>query len=116
MLKLNLDNLFSLRGVNKKMAFLYKNGFSKTIAHQLSNNKFKRITLANIEKLCLTFDCTPNDIFTYIPDEKTPKKENLALNKLIHQPIPSIHDALENLSIEEAKEIMQKIPSLKNQK
>lgn len=37
---------------------------------RLKNNETDKIRFENIEKLCNILDCTPNDLFEIIPDDK----------------------------------------------
>ena len=36
---------------------------------KIYNNQTKGIDFATLDKLCFALDCTPNDLFRYIPDE-----------------------------------------------
>ena len=36
--------------------------------HKLYNDKTKGVEFSTLDKLCYALDCTPNDLFKYIPD------------------------------------------------
>ena len=38
--------------------------------NNLVTNKTKSIKYEHIEKMCEVLDCTPNDLFTIVPDKK----------------------------------------------
>jgi hypothetical protein len=84
MLKYNLRRLFLLKGVNKPIGYLIGAGFTRSVASRLANGKVTAISDRVIEKLCLTFKCTPNDLMEWTPNipEETYKHQPLA--KLIN--------------------------------
>lgn len=40
------------------------------------NDTFKMISKEHLDKMCNFFNCTPNDLIEYIPDNKNSQKEN----------------------------------------
>ena len=59
---INIETLLSQR--NKSMYWLAQTtGISYPTIHKLVNGKTNSLTFENIEKICKTLDCTPNDIF-----------------------------------------------------
>jgi len=43
-------------------------GVSYNTIHKLYNDKTKGVDFSTLGKLCYALDCTPNDLFKYIPD------------------------------------------------
>jgi DNA-binding Xre family transcriptional regulator len=87
MLKYNIKNLLTERGVRFPQAYLIQIGFTSQTASRIVNNKFKYLTLQQIETICTKLKCTPNDLFQWIPDANT-KTENHSLAVLQHTPLP----------------------------
>ena len=59
-----------------------------------------------MEKLCRAFNCTPNDIYNFIPNTEADKHETIALNKITH-PENAYADTsfLYNLPLEKLNEL-----------
>jgi len=45
-------------------------GISRKTIYNIYNDKTKGIEFDTLDKLCFALDCTPNDLFRYIPDDK----------------------------------------------
>lgn len=45
-------------------------GISRKTIYNIYNDKTKGIEFDTLDKLCYALECTPNDLFRYIPDEK----------------------------------------------
>lgn len=43
-------------------------GISRKTLYNIYNDKTKGIEFDTLNKLCFALDCTPNDLFRYIPD------------------------------------------------
>jgi DNA-binding Xre family transcriptional regulator len=84
MLHYNLNNLFKARNIKEPNRFLVKHGISSNIAHRLVAGQTDKISLKILEKLCRALNCTPNDIYRFVPNNDTDKSERLALNKIAH--------------------------------
>ena len=63
MLTYNFTRLFKARGIDKPFSYLVKAGYSPNFATGVVNNQVLRLNLTDIEKLCVLFQCTPNDLF-----------------------------------------------------
>jgi hypothetical protein len=46
-----------------------RTGLTTSTISNLYNDKVKRLDFDTLEKLCKLFNCQPNDLFEYIPDE-----------------------------------------------
>ena len=52
-----------------------KTGLTTSTISNLYNDKIKRLDFDTLEKLCKLFNCQPNDLFEYIPDNETTTHE-----------------------------------------
>lgn len=69
MLNLNLLRIFRARSIDQPYKFLVSNGFVPFTAHKYKNGKVEHIRLDHIEKLCILLNCTPNDLFEWVPND-----------------------------------------------
>lgn len=69
MLKLNVLEILENKGKSKYWLFQQLD-MTYTNFNNIITNKTKSIKYANIEKFCELLECTPNDLFTYVPDKK----------------------------------------------
>ena len=114
MLKLDIDRLFTVKSIQKKGVFLKKNGFTKGQAYQLANRNTKSITIKSLEKLCRIFNCTPSDLFTYVPDKQNPLPSEHSLNSLIRPETQDINAMFKDLPPDKITHILSEIEKLKN--
>ena len=83
MLKYNITNILGQKGITSPVAYFIKAGFKHGTAGRLSRDKFKNISNGTLEKLCLLFKCTPNDLLEWSPDKNNPADEQQPLMGLI---------------------------------
>ena len=115
MLNYNLQRLFSDRNISNPVSYLTNNGFKRYIAYRIANNLFTSLTLPQIEKLCIIFNCTPIDLLDWKPDENTPQSVDLSLKKLIKQPVDiDLINLSREIPYEKLPEFARKIGELKN--
>ena len=107
---LNIAYICTVKNIDRPFTFLRKNGFTHNIATQLINNKIKAINLAHIEKLCLIFNCTPNDLFDYKPTQPVEQLKNNPLTSIIknQQPV-NFNELVRSLPLDKLKEIEEEI-------
>ena len=70
--KLMIKNRFSIVLGEKRMDkrdIVKITGLNRHTVANLFSNQTKGIDFATLDKLCFALDCTPNDLFRYIPDE-----------------------------------------------
>jgi putative transcriptional regulator len=68
MVRLCVLDILAQRGLSKY--WLYSRmGLSYQNFNKLVNNETQSIRFENIEKLCTILECSPNDIFTIIPNQ-----------------------------------------------
>lgn len=73
MLKLNVFEILENKGKSKYWLFQQLD-MTYTNFNNIITNKTKSIKYANIEKFCELLDCSPNDLFTIVPDKKINSK------------------------------------------
>lgn len=69
MLKLNVLEILENKGKSKYWLFQQLD-MTYTNFNNIVTNKTKSIKYNNIEKFCEILECTPNELFTLIPDKK----------------------------------------------
>ena len=106
MLQYNFKPIFALRAITRPFAFLRQNGFSNSFAAKVTQNKVKVLNNRELERLCLVFDCTPNELLEWVPDEGLPVDDKHSLHKLLASSrIINISKSLSNLPIDKLKEV-----------
>ena len=67
MIRLKVKEILEQKGRTKY--WLYKQmGMSYQNFNRMINNQTKSIKFTNLEALCVILECTPNDLFDYLPD------------------------------------------------
>lgn len=110
MIRLNLDRLFRIKGIEKKYSFFISKGFSNTYSHFLTNNKVSSIRFDKLEQLCREFNCTPNDLLDFVPkkDESLPKEHALwGLQK--DAAVEEVHKLLHELPMEQIEALYREL-------
>ncbi|WP_103070767.1 helix-turn-helix domain-containing protein [Aquimarina sediminis] len=82
MLRYNFKNIFKARGIDKPYAYLVNAGFSSRLASSMNRNEVKVLRLDTLEKVCLTLNCTPNDLLEWHPDPNQKNTKNCALQTI----------------------------------
>ncbi len=106
MLFLNLQRIAEIKKIPNLQKFLIKNGFSPNVAHRISNRSDSNIKFAYLEKVCLLFNCTPNDLFEWEPINN--EHTNIALKTLNHKRLKSKEEIFTTGSIEELASLHKK--------
>ena len=73
MLKIDIERLLEQKGKTKYWLWK-KTDLTYTNFDNLIKNRTKSIRYANLEKLCEILECTPNDLFVKIDENKNEKK------------------------------------------
>jgi hypothetical protein len=91
-------------------------GYSKSIAYRMSKNDTYNFTTKKLEQLCLALNCSPNDLFEYIPKKNNSIPQNHPLNNLIRQDQSQIiHSLLQELPVEKILELADLVKKEENQ-
>ena len=72
MLYLNFARIFKLRGIRFPHAQLKKMRYSGAYATKLGNNRIIEMNIQRLEKFCIDFNCTLNDIVQFLPNKSAP--------------------------------------------
>ncbi len=88
MLKFNFKRVFKVRGIDKPFSFLVSNGYSNNSATRIVNNRIRQVNIADMEKLCVLLNCTPNDFFDWVPVNSGAENGHHPLNVLRRGEIP----------------------------
>lgn len=106
MLKLELDRFFQAKGIMRTHKFIMDIGNSAGYASKLINGNAVSIPFDKLELLCVHFNCTPNDLFNYIPSSDKVLTATHALHKIAKtESIGKINKLLHELPMEKLEEL-----------
>ncbi|MBI1287005.1 MAG: helix-turn-helix domain-containing protein [Flavobacteriales bacterium] len=103
MIRLDIHRLLALNNIRYGRSFLINHGFTPSEARGLLHTEAKEVRLVTMERLCNTFHCQPNDLFTWIGDRKS------HLNALKKSDFPELARLLAGKSPQEIEEILRRI-------
>ena len=116
MLVFNLTRLLKIKGISNPTRFFMNMGYSKSIAYRMSKNDTYNFTTNKLEQLCLALNCSPNDLFEYIPEKNSTITPSHPLNHLIrHDKTQIIYSLLHELPIEKILELADLVKKEENQ-
>jgi len=117
MLDFNIKRLFDQRGIDKPYTFLVKRGFVAQTATNLANNQVGYIKPAQMEKLCLLLNCTPNDLFDWRPDKNDSISDNHALRSLVRtQNATSVAQLVNDIPADKLEKLAEMVTNLNRDK
>ncbi len=83
MLALDLARFMESKEIQNPVHYLKKEaGFSTHVARKLLDGSMERLNYEYLERLCLLFNCTPNEMLYWKPGAGTKVTEKIALSKL----------------------------------
>jgi len=82
MIALDLARLMESKEIQNPLQYLKQAGFSNHVANKLLTGKMARLNYSYLERLCLLFNCTPNELLYWKPGPGTKATEKIALSKL----------------------------------
>ena len=94
MLRLNIKRLFGLRGLQNPYRHLVKTGISAPTAWNLLEHRVSSIQHKHLEKICAYLNCTPNDLYEWIPDRDTLQPESHPLSTLRRNDSPPEYEKM----------------------
>lgn len=117
MLYLNVGRVLDLRGIaSRHYSYLAKKGFVRSTAAKLASNQTWQIRYSLLEQLCLTLNCTPNDLFQWHPGEGQAVTENTALKTLMRGEQESvISQMIKDMPIEKLERAKELLAQLKDE-
>ena len=102
MITLNIAQVCMVRGIKFPLKSLRKAGISTKVAGEYLNNPTKhQFTLKHIEVLCKLLNCTPNDLFSWQPNNPEEDVPTNPLQKIRQHALPDVMQHIQNMSIEE---------------
>lgn len=106
MLKLNLHRILTLRGITDPYSHLRSKGYQRHKITNLMHGRNATVNLEELEDLCETYGCTPNDLLEWTPSKKNEDNENHPLQPLRRSKTPlSIYKMIEVLPPERIEEL-----------
>ncbi len=115
MLQLNLKRIFKARGIFEPYKFLVQSGFVPFTAHKYKNGSVAHMRIDHIEKLCVLLNCTPNDLFEWVPSDLLEDRADHPLQRIRRREKKiEINKLLEKFSLEKLEEIQELIATQKD--
>lgn len=106
MLRLDLNRILKIKGIEKRNSYLISRGHSSTYASHLVNGQIVSISFAKMEQFCIDFNCTPNDLFDFVPDKGQVLPEGHALLSIRkNDRVAEVNKLLNSLSMDKIEEI-----------
>ena len=108
MITFNLPRLLKIKGVTRPFSYFMSIGYSRGSASKMSQNTEQGFTLTKLERYCIDFNCTPNDLFDFHPNPKQNLPPDHALYQLNREDnTEEINTLLHELPIEKIRELAQ---------
>jgi DNA-binding Xre family transcriptional regulator len=82
MIVLNLKSVFKARGIDNPASFLLNAGLSRHTVTNFLHNNSGSVKLRYIDLICTKLNCTPNDLFVWVPDKNNVLPESHLLNTI----------------------------------
>ena len=112
MLYFNLNRVFKAKGIDKPFTYLVKHGYSNGFATSITNNRYRKLNLDDVQKLCELLSCTPNDIIQWVPDNAEVNTIDHPLAKLLRtDQVMDLNRTLNSIPFEKLIEIEKLIHS-----
>ena len=113
MLKLRVVELARMRGIRKIVAWLQKQGLSRSVAENLAAGKEKGVKYTHLLTLSDIFGCDMNDLFIYIPKNAEDIQKRPYLKTCLHNDeMNDLANKMENLSQKKIRSVMKYLKSL----
>ena len=115
MLSFDIARICAERGINNASLWLREQAFrSNYITTILRKKPSVRLSLQQIEKICLALHCTPNELFSWMPDAGKPVAPNHQMHALVRNNKPSIPDLMRSLPAEQLEQVRELMMQLKS--
>jgi Predicted transcriptional regulator len=106
MLYLNLKRIFTAAGVRQPRKFLAQMGYKDTTIHRIMFQTARIVRLHELERMCLKFGCTPNDLLEWVPSAADAERD-IPLQQLRMKDELFIDDMVMKLSYDEQLELKE---------
>jgi len=107
MITINVKELCRARGIKHPLPALKKAGITHYVAHEYIQGKKHRLVTSHIEILCKLLRCTPNDLFSWVPDKPEDDYPENPLQKFRKKERTDLNELLNGMSIEEIEEMVK---------
>lgn len=97
----------------KPYRFLTQNGFAPTTANKLVKGDVEYLRLDYIETICSLLNCTPNDLFVWVPKSKSEDRADHPLQAIRKTENIDLTETLRNLPMDKLKEVEALLQNLK---
>ena len=106
MLLFNTARVFKAPGIDRPANYLKSQGYSIATTTRIVNNQKQGFSLVTLEKLCLTLNCTPNDLLEWAPSKDMNTNTSHALNILKRSDtLASVTQLVNGASLEQLKKM-----------
>jgi DNA-binding Xre family transcriptional regulator len=106
MLKLNLHRILTLRGITDPYSHLRSYGYQRHKITNLMQGRNATVNLEELEDLCETYGCTPNDLLEWTPSSESENSKNHPLQPLRRSKMPqSIYKIIEVMPPDKLEEL-----------
>jgi len=82
MLKINILRVCRIRNIERPFTFFKNHGFSTSTATRIASGNLNGLSLDSFEKMCLSLNCTPNDLLEWVPPKNMNVSPDHSLNAL----------------------------------
>ena len=114
MLRFNAGRVLNLRGVERFYTYLIKIGFTHMTASNIANGNIAAIKIAHLQRLCYALNCTPNDLFEWIPETGGwAISDEHSLNALRHDRQKGVREIMKNIPLERLGEVEEFLAGMK---
>ena len=114
MLIFNPRRIFALRGIEKPAPILSRQGIAPSTALKFLRTDGLNFKVKYVEMICVLMNCTPNDLFDWVPDAQTVLPENHPLAALERKDkITNIRELLHDMPVEKLSQVENLINELK---
>ena len=101
MIALSIKDLFRLRGIRQPVKAMRKAGISHYVAHAYLKGKKQRMVVEHLEILCKLLRCTPNELFSWEPDNQAEDFPENPLQAIRKKERMDLNEVLKGMSVEE---------------
>lgn len=112
MLMFNLKRALNLKGIKYPIPFFLKQGFTRSVASSLARFPYT-LPAKHLEKLCLTFNCTPNDLFDWKPDAQHDKPDYALYELKRAEESKSFTALTENMKMKDLMNVLDEVKKKK---
>ena len=106
MLHINLKRICVSRGIEKPVLYLQQQGISLSTANRAMKGEFENFSMAIMERFCLIFHCTPNDLLEWTPPASVNIPETEPLNSLRRlDKVASVSQLIHGASLEKLEQM-----------